>query len=48
MIDCWYPQVSDAGNQEITVEVTEIDRRKSDEHTIEMTPNAVYGINRQS
>ena len=36
--------VSDAGNQEVTA----MDRRESEEHTIEMTPNAVYGINMRS
>ena len=35
-------QISDSGNQEI-VEGT-IDKEKSDEHSIDMTPNAVYGI----
>ena len=38
------PQVSDAGNQEVTA----IDGRESEEHTIEMTTNAVYGINMRS
>ena len=36
--------VSDAGNQEGTA----IDRRESEEHTIEMTPNVIYGINMRS
>ena len=39
-----FPQVSDAGNQEVTA----VDRREPEEHTIEMTPNAVYGINMRS
>ena len=39
-----FPQVSDAGSQEVIA----IDRRESEEHTIEMTPNAVYGTNMRS
>jgi hypothetical protein len=43
-MNAYCPQVSDAGNREI-IEVTSIDGRKAEEHTIEMIPNAIYGIN---